>query len=77
MSLGRIDYWETERYLAVVYPFIVILLIREVTRIGRFPEIKRAQIFLPVAAVLWLMYLLVRTTMNVVFWHQSQCLPVN
>ena len=70
--LGRIDEYESERYLAVIYPVAILTVFKRISSFtGRIKFNTR--IFIMIIMFLWLSYITARTVINAERWGKAAC----
>ncbi|OJJ13916.1 hypothetical protein BKI52_44935 [marine bacterium AO1-C] len=68
----RVDYHETTRYLAIVFPLVFLVIFQLVELLTKHFSNNISQAF-KIMLLLWLLYPIGRTWKNVTFWHQIRC----
>lgn len=71
ICMEKANFWEVERYNSVIYPFLLLNFILFLEKISFNKEIY--QYFYYIFLSLWLLYPILRTLKNIVFWHESFC----
>ena len=69
-SIGRIDPWETERYLSIIYPFILLVIIVLALKNTDLTHKSFTRLIIIAFLGMWILYIEVRSTINVVNWHE-------
>ncbi|TAD96011.1 MAG: hypothetical protein EAZ97_14740 [Bacteroidetes bacterium] len=71
ICLEKANFWEVERYLAIIYPFVffnlTIFLEQFLTKKVFFQKI------VCLILLFWLCYPVIRTVKNIIFWHDEFC----
>lgn len=70
--LGRIDEYESERYLAVIYPVAILPVLKRISSISGRIKFK-ARIIITILMLLWLSYVASRSVINAVRWEKASC----
>ncbi|HAS42140.1 MAG TPA: hypothetical protein DCS93_16810 [Microscillaceae bacterium] len=68
----RVDYHETTRYLAVIFPLVLLAMVESIELLGRRMPLNITQLS-GVLLLCWLLYPIGRTWKNVTSWHQISC----
>jgi hypothetical protein len=69
-SLGRIDPWEAERYLSVIYPLILLIMIKTVfENPGLMHNSFRRKMLISFLGI-WIIYNVARSSVNVINWNE-------
>lgn len=72
----RVDYHETTRYLAVIFPLIILALFQFFELISEQMPMIVARTF-KLILLLWLLYPIGRTWKNVDSWHKIRCVAMS
>ncbi len=72
LCLEKANFWEVERYVAVIYPFVFLNLFVFLEQ--NFSKKALFQKIMYFILSCWLFYPIVRTLKNVVFWNNEFCM---
>jgi hypothetical protein len=73
---GKLDVWEMERYLSVIYPFFIITLVYSLYNLKNIFQRKKLFYLIPFFLILWGVYSVSRTIKNSSQWHQRSRMEV-
>ncbi len=74
LCLEKANFWEVERYVGVIYPFVFLNL--AVFLEQDFSQKILFQRIMYVILLVWLAYPVFRTLKNVIFWQKEFCMPL-
>lgn len=72
LCLEKANFWEVERYVAVIYPFVFLNLVVFFEK--KFPKKILFQRIIYLVLAFWLVYPVFRTLKNVIFWQMEFCM---